>query len=52
MFMFVLFLGTRMFPMLVGEFYVLNKLYGANTVGCMLMELAYDLFMEVDRYSK
>jgi len=33
--MFVLFLGTRMFPMLVGEFYVLFKLYGDDTVGSM-----------------
>jgi len=34
--MFVLFVETRMFPMLVGEFYVLFKLYGDDTVGCML----------------
>lgn len=49
--MFALFLGTRMFPMLVGEFYVLFNLYGDDTVECMLRK-SHDLFMEVDRYPK
>jgi len=34
--MLVSFLGTRMLPMLVGEFYVLFKLYGDDSVECML----------------